>query len=224
MPLVIVYGLQLGPALSAADAQDLTRYRNHTLSSSLDTVAEENGVSLGVAKALYERPAMIQELLLRTPYPRQGDLTPDPVREVALTFYNGVLYQVVVRYDRLRMVGLTSHDVVAVVSETYGPPVLPSIATPAGRGEASAAEAVLARWDGPDSQLILARAAYSAEFQLTLVSKSVGALAMTAIREAIRLESVAAPKRAAEEREKAATQADSLLEKARTTNKAAFRP
>ncbi len=82
----------------------------------------------------------------------------------------------------------------------------------------------MARWENADSLLTLLRGSYRPEFQLILVSKSLNARARTAVREAVRLDAIEAPRREAEQRKKEAGDATAARDKARSANKAAFRP
>src|SRR4026209_1502510 len=66
--------------------------------------------------------------------------------------------------------------------------------------------------------------AYGPEFQLILMSKPLSARARSAIKEAIRLDAIEAPRREAEQRKKDASDASSAREKTGATNKAAVRP
>ena len=83
---------------------------------------------------------------------------------------------------------------------------------------------VLAQWDSPGSSLTLVRSAYSAEFDLVLISKALSTRAQNAIREAGRLDALEAPRRELEQRKQEVADANAARDKARTTNKAAFRP
>ncbi len=222
--LIVVAVIASGALLSGQEAPDMTRYRTYALTRSLDAVAAASGAKAGTAKTVHERPALIQELVQRIPYSSQGS-EPDPVREITLGFYNDALYRVVVHYDRTRTEGLTNQDVVAAIAATYGPPVLAVTRTPASPRDPSVAEGtIVARWDGPESQLTLMRAQYSSEFQLTLVAKSLNDRARAAIGEAVRLDASEAPGRASDQREKDSGEAQTLLDRARLTNKAVFRP
>ena len=109
-----------------ASAQDLSRYRAYALESSLDSVITASGARLDDAKSLHERPARIQELEWRAPYVGSGSELADPVREIAFTFYNDALYQVVVSYDHDRTEGLTNKDIIESLSAAYGVPLLRS--------------------------------------------------------------------------------------------------
>jgi hypothetical protein len=222
-PLVIAVGLILGGQL--AFAQDMSRYRAYVLESSLDSVVAASGARAVDAKTLHERPAAIQQLDWRAPYADSRNTLADPVREISFTFYNDALYQVVVTYDRDRTEGLTNSDIVESLSASYGVPTLASAKTRTSPpAEAFPDSIVLARWENAESLLTLRRGSYTPEFQLILVSKPVSARARNAVREAIRLDVIEAPRREAEQRKKEAGDASAARDKTRIINKAAFRP
>jgi hypothetical protein len=222
-PLVIAVGLILSGQL--AFAQDMSRYRAYVLESSLDSVIAASGARAADAKTLHERPATIQTLEWRAPYVDSRNTQADPVRNVTFTFYNDALYQVTVNYDRDRTEGLTNSDIVASLSTAYGAPLLPSARTRTSPPvEGFADSIVVARWENAGSLLTLVRGSYTPEFQLILVSKSLSARARTAVREAVRLDAIEAPRREAEQRKKEAGDANAARDKTRITNRAAFRP
>ena len=222
-PLVIAVGLILGGQLAVA--QDVSRYRAYSLESSLDQVVAASGARAADAKTLHERPAAIRQLEWRAPYVDSRSVLADPVRDITFTFYNDALYQVIVNYDRDRTEGLTNSDIVESLSTAYGVPILPSARTRTSPPvEASADSIVVARWENADSLLTLLRGSYTPEFQLILVSKSLSARATTAVREAVRLDAIEAPRREAAQRKKEASDASAARDKARIANKAAFRP
>ena len=104
----------------------------------------------------------------------------------------------------------------------YGEPVLSS-----GKSRPVAAAAdtvVLAQWDSATTSMTLVRGTYSPEYQVVFISKALSTKARSAIREAGRLDLVEAPRRELEQRKKDAADATAARDKARTTNKAAFRP
>jgi len=213
---VLVFSSQLG------SAQDLARYRAYVLESSLESVVTASGARPSDAKTLHERPAKIQQLEWRAPYGSSERELADPVQGAVFTFYDGALYQVVVSYNRGRTDGLSNSDIIESLTAVYGDPVIVSARTrpPA----ASIGNLVLAQWDGPGSSLTLLRSAYSAEFQLVLMSKTLSAQARSAIREAGRLDAIEAPRRELEARNQQIADAADARDKLRTTNKAAFRP
>jgi hypothetical protein len=222
-PLVIAVGLILGGQL--AFAQDVSRYRAYALESSLDSVVAASGARAADAKTLHERPATIQELEWRAPYVDSRDTLADPVREISFTFYNDALYQVIVNYDRDRTEGLADGDIVEALSAVYGVRKLASARTRTNPpDEAFPDSIVVARWENADSLLTLMRESHTPEFQLILVSKSLSARARTAVREAVRLDAIEAPRREAAQRKKEAGEASAARDKTRIANKAAFRP
>jgi hypothetical protein len=202
----------------------MSRYRVYALESSLDSVVAASGARAADAKTLHVRPAIIQDLEWRAPYAGSGTTLADPVREILFTFYNDALYQVVVSYDRDRTEGLTNRDIIESISADYGMPAVVSTRSWASRpAEVLPDSIVLARWENAESMLTLVRA-YGPEFQLILMSKPLSARARSAIKEAIRLDAIEAPRREAEQRKKDARDASSAREKTGATNKAAFRP
>ncbi len=221
-PLVIAVGLMLSG--QTVSAQGMSHYRAYALESSLDSVIAASGARPADAKTLHERPATIQELQWRAPYVGSGDTPADPVREIAFTFYNGALYQVIVNYDRTRTEGLTNEDIIESVSAAYGLPALATAKVPTSPADAFPRGIVLARWERDESLVTLIRGSYTPEFQLILISKPLSARARSAIGEAIRLDAIEAPRRETELRTKEAGDASAVRDKARITNKAAFRP
>ena len=206
-------------------AQDLSRYRDYVLESSVDTVAAAGGLRATEAKTLHERPAKIQQLQWRTPYVNPETTTADPVREVDFAFFNDALYEVVVTYNRDRTEGLTNDDIIESLSASYGTPVLKSAIARTGLPAGTLLEnTVLAQWNTAASSVTLLRDTYSPEFQLILSSTLLTARARTSIREAIRLDALDAPRREAEQRKKDVIETDAARDKTRSTNKAAFRP
>jgi hypothetical protein len=218
--LIAVIVLVFSPRIGSA--QDLSRYRAYVLESSLESVIAASGTRPADAKTLHERPAKIQELHWRAAYVRSGTELADPVGGATFAFCDDALYQVVVRYDRERTDGLTDSDIIGSLSAVYGEPVLKSARS---RPAAALPDAVvLAQWDSPGSSLTLLRGAYSAEFELVLISKALSTRALNAIRQAGRLDAIEAPRRQMEQRDKEVADAEAARDKIRTTNKAAFRP
>jgi hypothetical protein len=205
-----------------ASAQDLSRYRVYVLESSLESVITASGAQPADAKTLHVRPAKIQELDWRAPYVSSESGLADPVRGAIFSFCDDALYQVVVSYDRARTDGLTNSDIIESLSVVYGEPVPKSARN---RPSASLPDTVvLAQWDSTDASLTLLRGAYASEFQLILISKGLSIRARSAIREAVRLDAIEAPRRELEQRKKETVDATTARDKVRTTNKAAFRP
>ena len=106
----VFFGVQL------ASAQDLSRYRGYALESSLESVIASSGARADRAMTLHPRPATIQELDWRAPYASVGSAAADSVREIAFSFYNDALYQLIVSYDRDKTDGLTNKDLIDSLS------------------------------------------------------------------------------------------------------------
>jgi hypothetical protein len=222
-PLVIAVTLLVSG--QTASAQDMDRYRVYALESSLESVVAASGARSADATTIHERPATIQELQWRAPYVSSTATLADPVRAIAFTFYNDALYQVIVTYDRERTEGLTNSDILESLSATYGVPTLASARTRTNpSAEAFPDSIVLARWESAKSLVTLVRGSFTPEYQLILISKPLSTRARGAIREAVRLDAVEAPRRESEQRKKEARDASTARDKARIANKAAFRP
>jgi len=223
--LFLIAAVGLFFSISPALAQDLSRYRNYVLESSFDAVIAASGARPTDAKVLHDRPARIRELDWRAAYTGAFAAQPDPVRQITFTFVDEALYQVVVTYDRDRTDGLTNADVIESLTATYGATVpVPPRSRTTTTDETRYDTIAVARWESAAASLTLFRAAYTPELQLVLVSKPLEARALTAIREAKRLDTLDAPRRAIEQRKKEAADADAAREKTRSTNKGAFRP
>ena len=206
-------------------AQELSRYREYALESSVAAVGAISGARASDARTLHEHPTKIQELGWRAPYARSTGGPADPVRDVQFRFCDDRLYEIVVTYERNRMEGLTDDDVAESLSATYGVPLLSQTSTGSAVPVAVPADiAVVARWEDAASLVTLTRGTYSPQYQLALVSKALHARARAAVTEAVRLEAQEAPQRELDTRKKEVADARSANEKARIVNKAAFRP
>jgi hypothetical protein len=205
-------------------AQDLSRYRAYTLESGVAAVVAISGARESDVKSLHERPARIQQLEWHPAYVLRGTEGADPVEDIIFRFYNGALYQLVVTYDRGRMEGLTNDDVIASVSATYGIPPLRAAGARSVAADVAPDTTVVARWENQSALLTLTRGSYPPQYQLVLTSKTLNGPALAAIREAGRLDTKEAPQRDLDQRRKQTADARVASEKARVTNKAAFRP
>jgi hypothetical protein len=205
-------------------AGSLPVYREFSIGSTVAEVLALARLRESNATNIHNRPAVIREVQWRPSYGRIQ--TSDPVREIRFRFFNDRLYQILVTYERARTQGLTDGDVVESLSAVYGAPLL--------RDSRSVAElrsvespmdmTIVAQWEDSTSLLTLSRAVHSAQFQLELISKTLHAQARSATTEALRLDVLEAPQREEAQRAKDGAAADLILEKARTTNRAAFRP
>jgi hypothetical protein len=208
------------------DAQAPLGYREYLLGSSPEAVSAVSPTRTGHPRTVHDRPVSIVEVVWRAPYMGLGADLADPVHDLLFRFYENQLYQVIVTYDRGRMAGLTNDDVIATLAATYGVPLLRDTrgTHPVAGVDVAPHMRVIAQWDDADSLLTLARSVHSPEFQLVLVSKTLNSRARVAIAEARRLDALDAPQREMDRRAQADADAAAAGEKARTANKAAFRP
>lgn len=208
------------------EAQDFSRYREFQFGMSLPTVAKQADVKQSEAKAVHQRPAMIQELQWRPQHYLAPSLQPDPVKDVLFSFYNGELFRMVVNYDPGKTLGLTNDDLVRAISATYGIPTRPAARTitfSSAQGY-SETEKVLARWEDAQYSFNLFRSSYQPNFGMVVFSKRLDALARLAIVNSIRLDQQEAPQREIERQQKEAEDNRASEAKARLANKTNFRP
>jgi len=207
--------------------QDRARYRDYQLGASLASVSAIPGVTATDAKAIHERPAVRQELQWRRPYVHSTPPVPiDPAKEILFSFYDDQLTRIVVDYDPDQTAGMTDADLTEAISTLYGPvskPGAKSSRTLPSRFETESGT-VVARWGDADVAVALLRTSYASGFRLIVTSPRLDALAEAAEAKAQRLDVVEGPRRERDLQKKEAADAQALLEQARLTNKAAFRP
>ena len=211
------------------EAQDLSRYREFQLGSTLASVQSTSGTTAGDVRVIHQRPAVIQEWRWRPPAGAGAtNQATEPVREAIFTFYNGRLFEIVLDYDRQRIEGLTDADLVDAISHTYGAAILkaaplrttvsPSMLPPGER------TTVVAQWSNAEASVSLVRGAYPTTLQLIIALTSVEALAQTASADALRLDREEAPQRELDRQRKNAEDDRTAAEKARAVNKPLFKP
>lgn len=207
-------------------AQDLSRYRDFQIGMNLFKVAEQAGMDPAQAKSIHERPAVIQELEWRPGISLGSPSSTDPVKEILFGFYNNQLYRIVINYDQDNTQGLTDQDLIEGISAKYGKPAMPvaTIISSTASQEYGDSEKVIARWENPEYSLNLFRFSYKSSYGMIVFSKRVNILAKTAIAESIRLNDLEAPQREIERQKKQNEEKLAAGRKARTANKANFRP
>lgn len=141
--------------------------------------------------------------------------------------YNDQLFRVTVEYDSERTEGLTDRDMTEAISAIYGAEVKPTVSrtrpTPALYEEDSGTP--VARWgDATDSLMLYRSSSYATRFRLVLTAEPLAALARTAAARAGVLDDREAPQREATRAKQEAADRRAAEEKARSTNKAIFRP
>ncbi|HVH29906.1 MAG TPA: hypothetical protein VM818_24325 [Vicinamibacterales bacterium] len=219
----------LGLVLSthSVQTQSPPGYRGFQLGSDLLSISTLANVAAGEARTLHLRPAVIQELGWRAPYLTSGSGAPpaDPVQQIGFSFYNDQLFKIVINYDRYRTDGLTNADVIEALSDTYG-----SLSKPAVKPRAAVSQfeaefgTPLAQWGDVGYSVELYRSSYVQTFRVIVTSLELEALARTAVAQAIKLDEREAPQREIARLQKEAEENRATQEKARVSNKAAFRP
>ena len=140
-------------------------------------------------------------------------------------FYDDQLFMVVVDYDRRRTEGMSPDDMIGAISTTYGPvSQVPSrrIGTPTV--QYAFPDTPLAVWGTAEYSVTLFRVTYPAAFRLVVASTRLEDLARTASATALRLDKEEAPQREADRQKKEAVDTAAAQEKAKTENKAQFKP
>ena len=224
--LTLCVGLAL-LSMHAISAQDTFRYRDFQLGSNLDAVAKLTGTPAKGAKVIHTRPADMKDLEWRPRYYSGAAAQPvDPVDVMLFRFYDDQLFKVIVDYDRRRTEGMTAADMIEAISATYGPVTqVPSRQIgPAAVVQYAFPDTPLAVWGNADYSLTLLRVAYPASFRLVVASTRLEELARAASVAAVRLDAAEAPQRERERQQRETDAASAAQQKAKTENKAQFKP
>jgi hypothetical protein len=210
----------------ATAAQEPVRYREFLLGSDLASVAKLAGAAPSAAKVVHARPAIIQDLEWRPRY-YSGGVSPltDPVDVMLFKFYDDQLYMIVADYDRRRTEGMSPADMIAAISATYGPvSQVPSRRLGTPTTQYGFPDTPLAVWGDADSSITLMRVTYPESFRLVVALTRLETLARTATAAAVRLDTAEAPEREMARQKQEAADSAAAQEKAKTENKAQFRP
>jgi hypothetical protein len=210
----------------AADAQEPVRYREFVMGSDLASVAKVAGATPTGAKVIHTRPAVMQELEWRPRYYSAGTAPrTDPVDVMLFKFYDNQLFMVVADYDRRRTEGMSGEDMIAAISETYGPiSQVPSRTLGTPTVQYGFPDTPLAVWGTSEYSVTLLRVAYPAAFRLVVAHTRLENLARTATAAAVRQDADEAPQRELARQKREAADAAAAQEKAKAENKAQFRP
>jgi hypothetical protein len=194
-------------------AQDLSKYRNLSLGTSLADVSKLTNKKPADAIVVHQRPALIQQLTW-WPAPSIGG---EDVQQIRFSFFNDKLYRILVTYDNASTRGLTPEDMMKAMTRTYG-----TASGSAGEIKDSYGTIVkvLARWEDSQYSLNLFQSSLSDGFSLVIIVKALDAQADDASVEAVKLEAQEAPDK---ELARVKKQADDL-EAARQKNVEAFLP
>lgn len=209
---------------ASSHAQTGAHYRDFQLGSDIASVASASGASASDVKTLHARPATLQELEWRPPYAVSAGTLPDPVQQIAFSFYNDQLFRLVVDYDRERTEGMTDADMIEAISTMYGSPVAARAArAPLPRTDEESGPRI-AGWGNAEYTAVLYRLSYASGLRLVVTSVRLSALARTAEAQALRLDERDAPERERARQKKETDDARASKAKARLANKATFKP
>jgi hypothetical protein len=184
---------------SVIHAQDLSKYRNFSFGSSLANVSKQAGQQPAETQVIHEQPALIQELAWYPPMAFGSSRPAEPVEKVIFSFYNGLLYRMLVIYDGSAIKGLTDEDMIRIVSIKYGIATRPlaNVNFPTNPSY-EATEKVIARWEDSEYSLNLIRTSGSDTFAIVMFDKQRDALAGVSIAESVQLERQEAPQKEAD--------------------------
>src|SRR6266403_3375740 len=202
-------------------AQDLSKYRQFTLGTSLPKVLEHTQQKRADVKLVHGRPVLIQELNWWPPNLPGTSFKSDTVEQILFSFYDGELYKMSVSYDQTATEGLTEQDMVKSISAKYGPATIVAVEIDSAKSDANVVKQTpVASWEDAQYSFNLTRSAFTDHLGLIIYSKRVNAVAELAIAEAVKIEEQEGPNREAERQKK---QTDDL-EAARQKNRKIFRP
>lgn len=215
--------------MAACPAADLSSYRGIRFGIDLPSAAKLLGLDPREARVMQRRPGTREEIDWHPGWTvgpsglADSDGIPQSVREVTLSFYEGSLYRMVATYDRTRIEGLSTDDLIEMISKDSGPATRPAVDIPYHTMYGTSA-AVLGRWQDATYQWNLVRTGDGAGYALVLRASEADERAEAAGKEAVRLERIEAPEReAAAKRERAEAEL-MRQEKARAANKIGFQP
>lgn len=197
-------------------AQNLSKYRQFSLGSSLTEVSKQVGQRTDQATVIQAGPSTIQEVEW-WPVALNFLTKREPVQKVVFTFYNRTLYKIVATYNSDATTGLTDSDMVQAISGNYGLPVLEA---PATKDSSYDAKVAIAHWDDGKYSVTLSRESSLNAFQLVLEAKQLNAQADASIADVAAQARMDAPQKEIDRGKKAADDMETL----RQANLKAFHP
>jgi hypothetical protein len=209
-------------SIPVISAQDLSKYRNFSLGTSLADLSKQVNKTPADASVINQSQPLIQNLVW-WPLPSSESLArPEPVQEIRFSFFDGALYRIVATYgNNASTQGLTAEDMVGAISAQYGIATRPPAeADPPVQTAYSSAGKTIASWEDSHYSVSLSHSSLSGMFQLDMCAKQLNAQAEAAIAATSEQLREGAPQR---EVARVKKEADDL-ETARQANLKAFRP
>lgn len=207
-------------------AQETFQYRDFQMGSDLPSVAKRTSTPVTAAKVIHTRPVEMKDLEWRPRnYSGSASLQQDPVDLMLFRFYDNQLFKVIVDYDRRRTEGMSAADMIEAISATYGTvSQVPSRSLGTPTVQYGFPDTPLGVWGNADYSVTLLRVAYPAAFRLVVASTRLDDLARAASVAALRQDAVEAPQRERDRQKRDADASAAAQEKAKTENKAQFKP
>jgi hypothetical protein len=206
---------------SLLHGQDLSKYRNFALGTSLASVLRLNDQKMADVKTIHGRPMLIQELAWWPSSSSGPTSRSESVERILFSFSNGELYKISVIYDRSSTEGLTAVDMVKSISLRYGQATNVELEIdPIVNAQYNLEQKPLASWQDSQFSVDLVRSSLAQGFELVIYSKEVNAGADRASAQAVKLEEEERPEKEANQRKKEADD----LEATREKNQKSFRP
>ena len=220
MKLVAIILLTSWPVAAA----DLGTYREFKIGASTADVIARTGAAERDVKTLHQRPALLQELSWQPRYASgRNSADRDSVAAFVFSFIDNQLFRMAIDYDRRSTEGLTKEDMIASLSEIYGPRSTRPPVAPRPEFDSLDTPTVIATWRQGDATLTLNQSTYRG-FSLVITSNPLEALARKAQAAAVVMDAREAPAREAARAKEQADAARAAAEQTRTTNKATFKP
>jgi len=218
----VIVLLALIASTSVLYGQDLSTYRTFKLGMTLADVSRKLDMSPAAATAICQEPALVQELNWWPTSAANESASKEAVQQLLFSFYDGVLYRITVSYDSSATAGLTTADMIEVLSSKFGPSAVPvaRVNFPTNSTLNGSSEKVLARWEDTEHSSNLFRSPLLGAFGLAIFTKQLDMQAAVAIARSAVLQRQLAPQTEAARLKKEAAD----LETTRQKNKKAFRP
>ena len=208
----------------SAAAAEFSRYREFDLGSSVAAVTAVTRTNARDLKTIHSRPALLQDVVWQPRYMAGVPVADrNSIDGIAFNFVDDRLFRMTVTYDRARTAGLTNVDMIAALTDVYGPATNPS-PQPRASADAAGSVTVIAEWQQADTHVALRRSQYNETFSLVLTSLPLEAVARKARTTALMLDASEAPAREAALAKKRAEEQRDTEEQARTANKKVFKP
>jgi hypothetical protein len=206
---------------STVAAQDLSKYRNFSLGSTLAGISKQVNASPNEIGVTHQSPVLLQELTWWPIESSESSARAEAVEQIQFSFCNRELYKIVATYEDKATKGMTADDMVQAISATYGTAIrLAADSSAPAQLSFSSADVGIALWENNRYSVALSRSPLMDSFQLTLVSKQLNSQAEAGAAEAARQEIEGAPQR---ETARVKKQADDLAA-LREANLKLFRP